>query len=79
MEKVSRGDKTKSSTTDVYYYLLGNEKMDLQVVSQAESHQNLGPRHLFWKQNPLSCSGDFVVTMLKRHILIDPTQPSTSK
>ena len=34
---------------------------------------------LFVFQNPLSCSGDFVITMSKRHILIDPTQPSTSK
>uniref|UniRef100_UPI00358E7FAB uncharacterized protein isoform X1 n=2 Tax=Myxine glutinosa TaxID=7769 RepID=UPI00358E7FAB len=29
--------------------------------------------------NPLSCRGDFVATMPKRHILMGPTQPSTSK
>ena len=28
---------------------------------------------------PLSCRGDFVATMPKRHILVDPTHPSTSK
>ena len=30
-------------------------------------------------QNPLSCCADLLATMPKHHILVDPTQPSTSK